>query len=128
MKWKPDTCKCEINFDGNWDIPSQVKIKKCSVHLDLTDDAISFNKIYINENQIKNKFLGEVLKVPELRKEVIDEEGNINYKLKDGLKYNWSFDAKRKLQAEIIGLTNLEKSSLQMIIDTKLGLNKVDII
>jgi hypothetical protein len=132
--WRPDTCECEIEYEWDDTLNENVRVHKiheilkaCPVHQNLKKDK--HWGIVLDENTRKNKFLGEVLKDPNLREETFDGDGNsTGYKLKKGLKYVWSFDDKRVLRAEIIGITQNQKATLQNIANTNLGNGKVVVV
>ena len=65
-RWSPDTCKCEIEYDGhNLDGSQNVlAIFKCDIH---ASDVLA-HKLVLDENQSKNKAIGKLVEDnPEMR-------------------------------------------------------------
>ncbi len=58
-RWKPDTCKCVIEFDGHNPDGSQnvISISKCPEHA----SDVKAEKSVLDENQSKNKAIGKLV-------------------------------------------------------------------
>lgn len=84
--WSPDTCGCKMTYE--WDselsederVHTPVGAELCEFHSQ--HDVTNGYTVVVEENQNKNKVLGEIVKaIPSLKPEDIE----------------WSFDADRKL-------------------------------
>lgn len=58
-RWKPDTCRCVIEFDGHNPDGSQnvVSILKCAEHI----SDVKAHESVLDENQSKNKAIGKLI-------------------------------------------------------------------
>lgn len=129
-RWRPDTCKCVIEYSWNTDDPQETRthslsriVSKCSAHQFLTD-----GEVYVavtDENPRKNKVLGKIKELlPAYIPTTVGPDGN---PLDDYSKIVWSFDAQRVLDITIAGIKNPERNSLQGVADTMFGTGKVRI-
>lgn len=110
MLWKPDTCKCQIEYNGANSPENFVKIiKTCQAHTGATDLA----QILHNENTSKNKALGIIQeKHSELTDQTVDDEGNITVKFKKSKEPTWYFDQDRKIHI-VVDVKSEDKVSLK---------------
>lgn len=100
QRWRPDTCGCVIlqEFDKD-DLPAGAHLKafesKCQAHATLTDveayDAIHGTIAKPGENLRKNLAYKELLEIPELVEEKVNDAGDVVKTLKQSVVYDWSF-------------------------------------
>lgn len=132
-RWKPDTCECIIEYSWNDAENENIRTytvhnisRSCFAHVNLAD-KIQHYEIVKNENTRKNIIFGEILKnVSTVVEEITQEDGTRIKKLKPGLKYEWSFNADRKLIIDLVGFTLTEKNTINNLANT-LFPNKVQI-
>ena len=123
-RWRPDTCDCELEYEWddsqNEDVRTHsVKniLKACPVHSSIATKGQHYATV-LDENQRKNKVLGEILeKLPALVEEVTQEDGTTVKKLRKGLEYKWSFDVDRNLEVDLVGAKLTEKSAVKVLTD-----------
>ncbi len=133
-QWQPDTCGCVLEY--TWDdaenqstrvhTPTRI-VKACPAHISMGKDA-HYSKV-LDENQRKNKAHGLILEsMPELVDEVVLDDGSKVKKLKNGIEFKFAFDANRKLQISLTGITSKHKTDIQALVQAKLGSSKIDIL
>ena len=124
--WKPDTCKCQIEYQ--WDDLVDVKdrvhtvskiIYACPVHQGNTKEEC-YDTV-LDENQRKNILHGEILKIPTVVQEKIQDDGNTIKELKAGLKYDWSFDKDRNLEVDLVGFSGTDKNTVEILASSLFG-------
>ena len=132
--WRPDTCECEMEYE--WDDAvdqnsrvhtiSEVK-KSCPAHAGLVGKVKIYN-VVMDENKRKNIIFGKILEnIPTAVEEIIQDDGSIVKQLKKGKNYNWSFDANRILQVDLVGFTDAEKNAVKTLANSFFP-NKVTIV
>ena len=105
MIWKPDTCKCVLEYNGSNDPANFTGGTLCPFHQTDSDSS----KV-LEENTRKNKALGELAKEPKLQKDAFIE-GKIEKVLDESL-VSWSFDENRELIIDVPTLTLAEKTKV----------------
>lgn len=134
-RWSPDTCKCVIEYDWDVDLPADQRIhtpsnivKDCPEHSGLTVGNL-YTKI-LDENQRKNKFYGEIIKLANVGEDVTQEDGTVVRQMKRGISFNFNFDINRVLEVSVIGvnLTPPQKAALQTFADNIFGIGKVRVL
>ena len=117
MIWKPDTCECELEYNGQNSPANFVRaIKLCPFHKEIE------HPIVLGENQTKNKAMSELGKIPALTSKILDENGQMVDVL-DRTKVRWSYDANRELQIELPTLNAVDKATalnLVKVLSTKI--------
>lgn len=105
MIWKPDTCECKLEYNGE-NIPANfVSGEFCAFHKNETDSS------YVcEENTRKNRVMSELSKDPKLTKNVLLPDGTFEKRIDDDV-VKWSFDANRELEIDIPNFTPLEKAN-----------------
>lgn len=140
MIWKPDTCKCELEYDGvNEPLKFVRAIKLCpehpteAQHVDVFSENVTKNRVHA---LLIANFPSLVETKPSLNADgspVLDRNGNpvIKTDLKTGIEYRWSYDANRVLQASIAGdkgaFLVTDKAILQALVDAERGAGKVSV-
>lgn len=109
MIWKPDTCDCELEYNGANSPENFVRsIKTCAKHASVSGQAHA--QAVLERNQTKNK-----------ADTIIRNDFPIEPR--------WSYDANDKLTFDLAKELNpAQKNVLQSKIDSLLGANKVQII
>ncbi len=133
-RWRPDTCKCDIEYSWDTEVPQDERVhtwsktnKLCPAHINLTGKA-HYDKV-LEENQRKNKVHGLVLdNVSALVDEKTQDDGSTVKELKPRVKFGWSFDYDRNLIVDFTGMTAPQKMVLQDLVDTMFGSEKVRVV
>lgn len=132
--WHPDTCKCVIEYSWDGDLPVEQRvhtysntIKDCPEHSGLGNTIYD---VILAENQRKNEFYGELIKLDSVGEDVIQDDGSTVRQLQKGVRYDWQFDVDRNLEVMVLGatLTTKEKADLQIVADSKLGTGTVKVL
>lgn len=124
--WKPDTCDCKIEYNGENSPQFFVQvIVKCPVHTQVPDKQLA--TVVLEECQRKNQAIAHVydnggkytLTSQEKQDFALTATLNGNSEMtipddvwKPGVKVDWSFDINRNLVLSTQGLTSLEKSTI----------------
>lgn len=123
-RWKPDTCKCvlEYEWDDTQEDPTftiKTVANKCKDHSGISVDKALYDTV-LAENQMKNFVHKEIFdNTPTAVEEVIDVNGDTIKRIKPGKAYNWSFDTNRKLVVDLAGFTQDEKDSVEGYTNTE---------
>ena len=118
MIWKPDTCRCALEYTGS-NVPANIvrTVTACPDHAGLSGAALA--TAILAENQSKNLVYDELLKNATLTRTRLTDDGQSVKELGAGVEYVWSFsgsDDTRTLHVEVKGsrtLTAVEKTTLQ---------------
>lgn len=116
-RWRPDTCKCCIDFEWDDALPEDLRlhtvhevINRCPAHAGIADGA----KLYwvvLDENQRKNNVFGMAVQ-------------RVAFPPDPSL-YQWSFDLDRNLRVRFVGMIAQRKLALQAELNTQYGVGKV---
>ena len=110
-RWRPDTCKCVIDF--RWDDQMKERerihsldkvIEKCETHIHLSDVEL-FSELF-EENQNKNKVVSKIIEVFDFNSGEVMEKGLIEF----------SFDEQRKLKIEVKGINEEQRIQITNIL------------
>lgn len=134
--WSPDTCSCVIEYEWD-DIDSpetrahthHASIKSCPAHSQHYGKAKHYDTV-IEENQRKNKALGDIAKILGVSL-AVDEDAleSERIKVRKFLRdFHYTFDADRNLEVSHPQLTATHKKTLQDKTDLVYGKNKVKVI
>lgn len=124
--WRPDTCGCHIIYQ--WDdsdiqtVTLDSMPHKCEFHENLSDQD-AYNAVR-TENVTKNQVLGHVL---ENHPSLVEDDGKGNKELKDGIEYDWSFDANRKLNVDFKGADKPSAEAIKDGLDQLFGVDVVNV-
>lgn len=130
--WKPDTCKCVIEYEWDDTLPENERIheiktikEKCEAH-QLDSDEEVFTTVE-EENRRKNKTIDMIYQnggkkvLTQAEKEqvaffmkVSGNEGEVPNEIwEPSVKHNWHFDKNRKLIVSVDGLTTIKKNIIR---------------
>lgn len=118
MIWKPDTCRCALEYAGS-NIPDNIvrTVRVCPDHGGLSGKELA--TAILAENQSKNLVHSELLKDATLTHTRLTDDGQSVVEFAAGVEYVWQFtgsDAARTLQVAVVGariLSPAAKTSLR---------------
>jgi hypothetical protein len=136
-RWSPDTCDCV--FDYQWDdsVPAEQRVHTikdvvhaCPDHLITSTNKANHYDVVIGENVRKNKVHGQLLELPDMAGEVLQDDGTMIRNFKKGIGFNFHFtgkEADRVLSISTNGykLNQGQKNALQDWCHQNLGNGKV---
>ncbi len=135
-EWKPDTCKCSIQYTWDDSVPVDQRVhtptqilKECPEHSGLGDVTPFYNAI-LSENTRKNLTVNHLITFDELAREVLKDGNPVREFIS---KINWFFtgsDDNRILNIDLssTSLTTQKKTQIQKFADNLFGDGKVLII
>ena len=107
-KWSPDTCDCVILLKWDDAVGQEERththggtITKCDAHSQTLDKDLL--EELLGENQNKNRVLGKAMEVMGINRENLEEVKAIEY----------TFDANRKLEVVVKGITPTKRVELE---------------
>lgn len=134
-KWRPDTCGCEVDYE--WDdtvsqderVHTAVATIKCAEHDGVDDDNVTIYDTVLEENQRKNRTLGQLLEdaPADLKMTVINPNtGEETQKFKPNKEPKWSFTQDRSLEIELpTEFSKNNKDTIKAKLDQAHGEGKV---
>lgn len=141
--WGPDTCECKLKricktINGEY-VCQTFSSEFCRAHEGLTLEEVH-DAVEV-ENTSKNLVEGELNKIESISEEIVNPNADPELlgagksrprKLKEGIKYNWSFTGSGKnrvLHVDVGGaeLTKQTKDSIKLFTKEKFGEGKVNV-
>ena len=138
-RWSPDTCGCVIDYQWDPALPAELRahtvydiVKACADHSALPSNRANHYAAVLGENVRKNKVLGKLLQDDDLSEEVMTDNGDVYRKLKNGVKFGWSFSGSgvdRVLKVKLTGspVQAKHKSDAKNWADAEFGSGKVEV-
>ena len=121
-RWRPDTCGCILEYEWDDTEPIETRThsfkalsKKCEAHKTIVEGSVVYSTVK-DENQRKNRVLGEALKIDSDLVDMETLEG-----------FNWLFDKDRVLHVNFTNMTTGQKNQLRNVCNNRFGVGKVTV-
>lgn len=130
--WRPDTCGCEIHYEWNDTDPQASRIhtavastKVCDVHKGMSV-PVHYDTV-LRENQGKNEARGVIAENSPTLTYDKDVDGVLRKEFLVGKEPTFSFDKDRNLLVNLSTLDAADKTQMQAVLDSELGVKTVTI-
>lgn len=124
MIWRPDTCNCQMEFDGPNDPEHFTQIvKKCIEHTGVPDKDIVAT--VFAENQTKNRAMAHLLADPRFGEDKVEDNGDQVRVFRKGMEPSFAFDQDRKVVIKLPQSQKGQKASIGAEIAAKMANDEV---